>query len=102
MCRTGHTHHFGVSPVDDDTHAVRRGGHLTSRTWAGSRAGRGEARPGEGVQGEGVDIVVIYKVSERGGERREMSGNLVKKRAENWPQEDEPKRSSSSMKQFHT
>lgn len=33
-----HTHHFGVSPIDDDAHAVWSGGHLTGRARGGGGA----------------------------------------------------------------
>lgn len=32
------THHFGVSPIDDDAHAVWSGGHLTGRARGGGGA----------------------------------------------------------------
>lgn len=69
-----HTHHFRVSPIDDDTRAVGNGGHLTggARQWGG--AWRREAWPGESVQRERVDIVVVDKIPERGGEKRELKG----------------------------
>lgn len=62
-----HAHHFRVSSIDNDTHAIRRGGHLTGWAWGGSRAWWSEAGPGEGVQGEGIDIIVVDKIPEGGG-----------------------------------
>lgn len=63
------TNHFRVSSIDDDACAIRCGSHLTGRTWARGGAWWGEARPGERVQREGVDVIVVDKIPAEGGGR---------------------------------
>lgn len=53
---------FGVASIDDYA-ALRSGSHLTSRSWSRSNPWRSQLAPSEGVQVEGIDIIVIDVIS---------------------------------------
>lgn len=55
-------HLFGVASIDDDV-ALGGGSHLTARPWSRPHPCRSQLAPGEGVQVEGVHIVVVDEIS---------------------------------------
>lgn len=75
--RETHTHHFRVSSIDDDPCAIGRGHHLTGRAWRGGGSSWAKAWPGEGIQGEWVDVVVVDKISAREVGEAEFHGWLT-------------------------
>lgn len=53
---------FGVASIDDDV-ALRGGSHLAARSWSRAHPCRSQLAPGEGVQVEGIDIIVVDEIS---------------------------------------
>lgn len=53
---------FGVASIDDDV-ALGGGSHLTARPWSRPHPCRSQLAPGEGVQVEGVHIIVVDEIS---------------------------------------
>lgn len=53
---------FGVASIDDDV-ALGGWSHLTARSWSRPHPCWSQLAPGEGVQVEGVHIIVVDEIS---------------------------------------